>query len=65
MLRKPSSTSKYSEGCGFAPTFQIRFIPIAIAEFGARDGHATDYSTKLAKHAAASKGIHMGKLLAS
>jgi hypothetical protein len=42
----------------------IRFIPFAVTEFGALGGHATAFSNELAKHATASKGMHVGKLLA-
>jgi hypothetical protein len=43
----------------------IRFVPFAVAEFGTLGGHATACVTELAKQATASKGMHMGKLLAS
>jgi hypothetical protein len=43
----------------------IRFIPFAFTEFGTLGGHATAFLTELAKQAAASKGMHVGKLLAS
>jgi hypothetical protein len=45
----------------------IRFIPFAVTEFGTLGGHATAFLTERAKHAAASKGMHIyvGKLLAS
>jgi hypothetical protein len=42
----------------------IRFIPFAVTEF-TLGGHATAFLTGLAKQAAASKGMHVGKLLAS
>jgi hypothetical protein len=42
----------------------IRFIPFAVPEFGALGGHATALLTELAKQAAPSNGIHVGKLLA-
>jgi hypothetical protein len=54
---------KYSEGLGSRP--DIRFIPFAITEFGTLGGHATAFLTELAKQVAASKGMHVGKLLAS
>jgi hypothetical protein len=54
---------KYSEGVRRRP--DIRFIPLAFTEFGTLAGHATVFLTELAKHAAASKGMHVGKLLAS
>jgi hypothetical protein len=43
----------------------IRSIPFAVTEFGTLGGHATAFLTELAKEAAASKGMHVGKLLAS
>jgi hypothetical protein len=43
----------------------IRFIPFAVTEFGTLGGHATAFLTELAKQGAASKGMHVGKLLAS
>jgi hypothetical protein len=43
----------------------IRFIPIALTEFGTLGGRATAFLTELVKQAAASKGMHVGKLLAS
>jgi hypothetical protein len=43
----------------------IRFIPLAVTEFGALGGHAKAFLTELSKQAAASKGMHVGKLLAS
>jgi hypothetical protein len=43
----------------------IRFIPFAVTEFCTLGGHATAFLTELAKHASASKGMHVGKLLAS
>jgi hypothetical protein len=52
---------KYSEGC--RP--DIRFIRFTITELCTLGGHATAFLTELAKHAAASKGMHVGKVLAS
>jgi hypothetical protein len=43
----------------------IRIIPFAITEFGTLGGRTTAFLTELAKHAAAFKGMHVGKLLAS
>jgi hypothetical protein len=54
---------KYSEGVRSRP--YILFIPFAVTEFGTLGGHATAFLTELAKQAAASKGMHVGKLLAS
>jgi hypothetical protein len=54
---------EYSEGV--RNRLDIRFIPFAITEFGALGDHATAFLTQLAKQAAASKGMHVGKLLAS
>jgi hypothetical protein len=64
-LRRVEKTKleKYSEWVRSRP--DIRFIPFAVTEFGSLGGHATAFLTKLAKHAAASKGMHVGKLLAS
>jgi hypothetical protein len=64
-LRRVEKTKfkKYSEGVRSRP--DIRFIPYAITEFGTLGGHATAFLTELAKQAAASKGMHVGKLLAS
>jgi hypothetical protein len=54
---------EYSEGLRSCP--DIRFIPFAVTEFGPLGGHATALLTELAKQASASKGMHVGKLLAS
>jgi hypothetical protein len=54
---------KYSEGVRNRP--DVRFIPFAVTEFGILGGHATAFLTVLAKQASASKGMHVGKLLAS
>jgi hypothetical protein len=64
-LRRAEKTKleKYSEGVRSRP--DIRFIPFAVTEFGILGGYATAFLTELAKHAAASKGMHVGKLLAS
>jgi hypothetical protein len=43
----------------------IRFIPFAVTEFGSLGGHTTAFLTELAKQVAVSKGMHVGKLLAS
>jgi hypothetical protein len=43
----------------------IRFIPFAVTEFGALGGHVTAFLTEPARHATASKGMHVGKLLTS
>jgi hypothetical protein len=53
---------KYSEGVRSRP--DIRFILVAVTEFGTLGGHATAFLTDLAKRAAASKGMHVGKLFA-
>jgi hypothetical protein len=53
---------KYSEGVRIRP--DIRFIPFALTKFGTLGGHTTAFLTELAKMAAASKGMHVGKLLA-
>jgi hypothetical protein len=52
-----------SEGAKSRPN--IRFIPFAVTELGALGGHATAFLDDLAKHATASKGMHVGKLLVS
>jgi hypothetical protein len=64
-LRRAEKTKfeKYSEGVTSRPN--IRLIPFAITEFGTLGGHATVFLTELAKQAAAYKGMHVGKLLAS
>jgi hypothetical protein len=54
---------KYSEGVRSRP--DIRFIPFAVTKFGTLGGHATALVTEFAKQAAASKGMHVGKLLVS
>jgi hypothetical protein len=54
---------KYSEGVRSRP--DIRFIPFAVTEFGTLGCHATAFLTELDNHAAAFKGMHVGKLLAS
>jgi hypothetical protein len=38
---------------------------LQVTEFGTLGGHATAFLTELAKQAAASKGMHVGMLLAS
>jgi hypothetical protein len=43
----------------------IRFIPFVITEFGALGGLAMVFFTVLANQEAASKGLRVGKLLAS
>jgi hypothetical protein len=43
----------------------IRFIRFEVTEFSALGGHATSFSTQLARHATSCKGMHVGKLLAS
>jgi hypothetical protein len=64
-LRRAEKTKfeKYSEGVRSCP--DLRFIPYAITGFGNLGGHATAFLTELAKQAAAPKGMHVGKLLAS
>jgi hypothetical protein len=58
-----SKLEKCSEGVRSRPN--IRFIPFVVTEFGTLGGHATAFLTELAKHATASIGMHVGKLLAS
>jgi hypothetical protein len=64
-LRRAEKTKfeKYSEGVRNRP--EIRFIPFVVTEFGTLGGHATAFLTELAKQAAASKGMQVGKFLAS
>jgi hypothetical protein len=64
-LRRAEKTNfdKYSEGVRSRP--DIRFIHFAVMEFGTLGGHVTAFLTELAKQAAASKGMHVGKLLTS
>jgi hypothetical protein len=52
----------YSEGVRSRP--DIRFILFVVTEFGTLGGHATAFLTELAKHEAAPKWVHPGKLLA-
>jgi hypothetical protein len=52
----------YSEGVNSRP--DIRFIPFAVKEFGALEGHVAAF-LELAIRVAASKGMRVGKLLAS
>jgi hypothetical protein len=53
---------KYSEGVRSRP--EIHLIPFVVTEFGTLGSHATGFLTELAKEEAASKGMHVGKLLA-
>jgi hypothetical protein len=64
-LRRAEKTKfkKYAEGVWSRPG--IRFTPFAVTEFGTLGGHATAFLMELAKQAAASEGMHGGKLLAS
>jgi hypothetical protein len=64
-LRRAEKTKfeKYSEGVRSRP--DIRFIPFAIMKFGTLGGHATTFLTELARQSTASKGMHVGKLLAA
>jgi hypothetical protein len=64
-LRRDEKTKfeKYSEEVRSGPDF--RFIPFAVTGFGALSGHATALLNEVAKHATASKGMHVGKFLAS
>jgi hypothetical protein len=43
----------------------IRFIPFVVTEFDTLGAYTTAFLTELAKQATASKGMHVGKLLAS
>jgi hypothetical protein len=54
---------KYSKGV--RSRHVTRFIPFAFTEFGALGDHTTAFYTEVARHAAASNEIHVGKLLAS
>jgi hypothetical protein len=58
-----SKFEKYPKGVKSHP--DIRFIRFAVMEFGALGGQATAVLTKLANQATASKGMHVGKWLAS
>jgi hypothetical protein len=64
-LRRAAKTNveKLSERVRNRP--DIRFIPFAVTEFDTLGGDATAFLTELAKQAAASKGMHVGKFLAS
>jgi hypothetical protein len=63
-LRRAEMTGfeKYSEGVSRP---DIRFILFAVTSFGTLGGHVTAFLTELAKHAPASKGMHVGNLFAS
>jgi hypothetical protein len=65
VLRRAEKTKfeKYPEGVRSHP--DTRLSPFAFTEFGTLGGHVTAFLTELAKQAAASKGMHVGKLLAS
>jgi hypothetical protein len=64
-LRRAQKTKfeKYSEGV--RSRLDIRFLPFAVTEYGTLGCHATAFLKELAKRAAASQGMHVGKLLAS
>jgi hypothetical protein len=64
-LRRAQKTKfdKYTDAVRSRP--DIRSIPFAVTEFGTPGGHATAFLTELAKQVAASKGMHVGNLLAS
>jgi hypothetical protein len=64
-LRRVEKTKfeKYSEGV--RSRIDIRFITFAVTEFGTLGGHATAFLMELAKETTASKGMSVGKLLAS
>jgi hypothetical protein len=62
-LAEKTKFEQYSEGVRSRP--DIRFIPFAATKLGSLGGHAAAFLTELAKQAAASKGMHVGKLLAS
>jgi hypothetical protein len=64
-LRRVEKTKfeKYTDGSRSRPN--IRSIPFPVTEFGTLGGHATAFLIELAKQAAASKGMYVGKLLAS
>jgi hypothetical protein len=63
-LRRAEMTGfeKYSEGVSRP---DIRSILFAVTSFGTLGGHVTTFLSELAKHAPASKGMHVGKLFAS
>jgi hypothetical protein len=65
VLRRAKKTKfeKYPEGVRSRP--DIRVIPFAVTEFGTLGGHATAFLTELGKQVTASKGMHVGKFLAS
>jgi hypothetical protein len=54
---------KYSEGVRSRP--DTRCIPFAVTEVGALGGNATAFLNELAQQAPASKGMHVGIVLAS
>jgi hypothetical protein len=61
--KRQSSKISRSEGVTSRP--DIHFIPFAVTEFSALGGHATAFLIDVANHTAASKGMHVGKFLAS
>jgi hypothetical protein len=63
LCRVEKKFEKYSEGVRSRP--EVRFIPFAVAEFCTHGSHAAAFFPKLAGQAAASKGMHVGKLSAS
>jgi hypothetical protein len=62
-LAEKTKFEKYSKGVRSRP--DSRLIPFAITEFGSLGGHATAFLTQVAKYAAASKGMHVGKFFTS
>jgi hypothetical protein len=64
-LRRAEKTKVDENLKGVRSRPDIRFIPVEVTEFDTLGGHAMAFLTELAKQAAASKGMHVGKLLAS
>jgi hypothetical protein len=62
LIKRPSSSRSRK---GVRSRANIRFIPLAVGEFGTLGGRATAFFIELARYTNASKAVHVGKLLAS
>jgi hypothetical protein len=62
VISEKTKLEEYSEGVRSRP--DTRFIPFEVTEFGTLGGDATVFLTEHAKQGAASKGMHVGNLLA-
>jgi hypothetical protein len=63
-LRRSAKAKFEKNSGGLRSRPDIRFIPFAITEFGILGGYTTGFLTEMDKQATASKGLHVGKLLA-